>query len=31
MIQSTTTIKNNAVAAQNTLSMYLRQFDVVKT
>lgn len=31
MVSATATIKTNAVAAQNTLSMYLRQFEVVKS
>jgi hypothetical protein len=31
MVQTTTVIKTNSVAAQNTLSMYLRQLEVVKT
>lgn len=30
LVDATATIKNNAVAAQNTLAMYLRQINVVK-
>lgn len=31
MVEATAVIKTNSVAAQNTLAMYLRQLEVLKT